>query len=159
MGTLGGRLASHTLIGLDTPVFIYHLEAHPMYLSLTRELLAGVEMGKWTAITSTVTLMELTVHPWRLDRPAIARAYEMLLVHFPHLILADVTRDVARQAAQLRARYRLRPADALQVATALVHEATAFVTNDRRLSRLSPIIEVIILDDFAPSAASLGSPQ
>ena len=70
---------------------------------------------------------------------------------FPHLTLMDVTRDVARRAAQLRARYRLRPADALQVATALVHEATAFVSNDRQLARLAPTLDVIILDDFLGS--------
>ena len=145
------RLAPHAVIGVDTSVFIYHLEAHPVYLPLTQELLAGVETGRWTAVTSTVTVMELAVHPWQLGRPAVARAYEALLVHFPHLILADVTRDVARRAAQLRARYRVRPAGALQVATALIHEATAFVTNDQRLVRLSPVLDVITLGDFVPS--------
>ncbi|MCR4407621.1 MAG: type II toxin-antitoxin system VapC family toxin [Anaerolineae bacterium] len=148
MGRLSERLAIHTIIGLDTSVFIYHLGAHPVYLSATQELLAGVEAGQWTAVTSTVMIMELTVRPWQLNRPAVARAYEALLVNFPNLILADVTRDVARRAAQLRARYRLRPADALQVATALVHEATAFVTNDRLLTRLSPVLDVVMLDDF-----------
>jgi predicted nucleic acid-binding protein len=58
---------------------------------------------------------------------------------------------VARRAAQLRARYRLRPADALQVATALVHGATAFVTNDRSLTRLRPALDVVLLDEFVPS--------
>ncbi len=148
MGHLIQQLVEHSIIGLDTPVFIYHVEAHPTYLPLTQELLAGVETGQWTAVTSTVTIMELTVRPWQLDRPAVARAYEALLLHFPHLVLADVTRDVARRAAQLRARYRIRSADALQVATALVHNATAFVTNDRRLARLTPVLNIVILNDF-----------
>ena len=149
MGTLSQRLTRHSAIGLDTSVFIYHLEAHPRYLPLTRELLAGVQAGRWTAIVSTVTLMELTVRPWTLSRPEIAHEYEALLVHFPHLILADVTRDVARQAAQLRAGYRLRPPDALQVAAALAHGATAFVTNDRSLTRLAPKLDIVVLDDLA----------
>jgi predicted nucleic acid-binding protein len=148
MGRLGGRLAAHARIGLDTAVFVYHLEAHPIYSPLTQEVLAGVESGRWTAVTSTVTIMELTVRPWQLDRPAVARAYEALLVHFPHLSLIDVTRDVARRAAQLRARYRIRPADALQVSTALVHGAMAFVTNDRALARLAPMLDVVLLDDL-----------
>lgn len=145
---LAGRLARHTVLGLDTSVFIYHLEAHPRYLPLTMTLLAGVQAGQWRAVTSTVTLMELTVRPWQLGRAAVAREYEALLVHFPHLTLSDVTRDVARRAAQLRAIYSLRPADALQVATALVHGATAFVTNDRSLARLSPVLDVVLLDDL-----------
>jgi predicted nucleic acid-binding protein len=143
------QLAQHAVIGLDTSIFIYHLEAHPRYLPLTRELLNRVEAGRQRAVTSTVTVMELTVHPWRIGRPSIAREYEAMLAHFPHLTLVDVTRDVARRAAQLRARYRLGPADALQVAAALMHEATAWVSNDHQLARLSPTLDVIILDDFA----------
>jgi len=149
MERLREQLAGHAVIGLDTSIFIYHLAAHPRYQPLTQELLAGIQVGRQTAITSTVTVMELTVRPWQIGRPAVGREYETLLVHFPHLTLADVTRDVARRAAQLRARHRLRPADALQVATALVHGATAFVTNDRRLRRLKPVLDIIILDDFA----------
>ena len=151
MENLTGRVAPHDIIGLDTSIFIYHLEAHPVYLPLTQALLEGVEAGKWEAVTSTITVMELTVRPWQLDRPAVARAYEALLAHFPHLVLADVTRDVARRAAQLRARYRIQPADALQVATALAHGATVFVTNDRLLSRLSPVLDVVVLDDLLPA--------
>jgi len=142
------RLTGHTTLGLDTSVFIYHLEAHPRYLPLTGALLAGIQSGRWTAITSTVTLMELTVRPWQLERPAVAREYEVLLAHFPHLTLLDVTRDVARRAAQLRAGYRLRPADALQASTALVHGATAFVTNNQALLRLAPALDIVILDDL-----------
>ena len=148
MERLGERLALHAILGLDTSVFIYHLGAHPRYQPLTKVTLDGIQAGPQTAVTSTVTIMELTVRPWQVDRPAVAREYETLLVHFPNLMLADVTRDVARRAAQLRARYRVRPADALQVATALVHEATGFVTNDRDLTRLSPELDVIALHDF-----------
>jgi len=152
-GLVEERLARHTVVGLDTSIFIYHLEAHPRYLRLTQALLAGIQAGRQRAVTSTVTIMELTVRPWQVDRPAVAREYEALLVHFPNLTLADVTRDVARQAAQLRARFRLRPADALQVATALVQGATAFVTNDRRLARLAPELDIIILDDLLGNRA------
>lgn len=44
--------------------------------------------------------------------------------------------------------YHLRPADALQAATALVHEATAFVTHDRQLMRLALFLDVVVLDDL-----------
>jgi predicted nucleic acid-binding protein len=150
MGRISDQLVNHTLIGVDTAIFIYHIETHPLYSRLTTELLDGVESGQWSAVTSVITIMELTVHPWRINRPHIAREYEAFLAHFPNLVLADVTRDIARRAAQLRARHRLRPADAIQIATAMRQGATAFVTNDRGLTRLSPDIEVVILDDFAP---------
>ena len=153
MERLDERLAGHTLVGLDTPVFIYHFEAHPRYLPVTQDLLAGVQAGRWSAVTSTITIMEVAVRPWQLDRPAVAREYEALLSHFPNLDVVDITRDVARRAAQLRAGYRLRPADALQVAAALLHGATAFVTNDRLLARVDALA-IIVLDELAPAAGS-----
>jgi predicted nucleic acid-binding protein len=142
------QLDGHAIVGLDTSVFIYHLEAHPRYQPLTQELLAGVQAGRQTAVTSVITVMELTVRPWRLGRSAVAREYEALLFHFPNLVLADVTRAVARRAAQLRARYSVRPADALQAATALLDGATAFVTNDRKLARLAPELDVLVLESY-----------
>jgi predicted nucleic acid-binding protein len=147
VGTLQDRLNGHTLLGLDTSIFIYHLEQHPRYAALTHALLSEIESGQRTACTPVMTLMELTVRPWQLERPDIARRYEIALARFPNLRLVDVTRDIARQAAQLRAAYRLRPADALQAATALAGGATLLVTNDRDLARLKPLIAILILED------------
>lgn len=148
MADLQRRLATHTKISLDTSIFIYHLEANPTYKLLTTQVLNAIQAGKQEAYISTVTLMELTVHPWRTKHPHIARQYEALLVHFPHLHIVDVTRDVARQAAQLRAAYNIRPADALLVATAVFSGATAFITNDKKLERLDSVISILVLDSF-----------
>jgi predicted nucleic acid-binding protein len=142
------RLGQHATVGLDTSIFIYHLEAHARCEPLAWEVLDAVQAGRLQAVTSTVTVMELAVHPWRVGRPAVARAYEALLAHLPNLAVADVTRDVARRAAKLRARHGIRPAGALHVATALVNGATGFVTNDGRLARLSPELDVIVLDEY-----------
>ena len=78
----------------------------------------------------------------------MAREYEALLVHFPNLSIVDVDRKVARAAAQLRAKYNVSPPDALQVAASLSYGAKAFLTNDKRLSKLQELIDVIVLADF-----------
>ena len=85
---------------------------------------------------------------WQQVRGAVARQYETLLVNFPNVDVVDVTRAVARRAARLRARFRLRPAGALQVAAGLVSGATAFVTNDHSLRLLHQVIDIVVLDDF-----------
>ena len=88
MDALEQRLALHALIlspwpsrgasksrgdrGLDTAVFIYHLEAHPTYLPVTKAVLAGVQAGHREAVTSVITLMELTVLPWRQQQSVAA---------------------------------------------------------------------------------------
>ena len=142
------RISGHRLIGLDTSIFIYHLEGNQAYYRITREILGLIESGKCQGVISTVTIMELTVQAWRQNRQDIAMHYEALLVNFPNLILKDVTRNVARGAARLRAKYNIRPADALLVATALTWGATIWVTNDVKLRRLESEIGIIILDDY-----------
>jgi len=150
MGRLAEKLAGYPVIGLDTTVFIYHLEAHPVFLPLTQKIFSAVEQGTLRAVTSTITLMEINVHPFQLNRTDIARKYEALLVNFPNLAIVDIDREIARRAAQLRAEFHIRPADALQVAASLVHKAGAFVTNDHQLGRLRSLTDIIILEDFVP---------
>lgn len=148
LAALHRRLRRHRRIGLDSMIFIYHVEAHPLYLPLTTAVLELVERGSLSAVTPVLTLLELTVHPWRLGQEAVAREYEALLAHFPHLHLAEIDRDLTRTAARLRGQIGLGPMDALQAAAALQHGATALVTNDLGLRRLREQLDIILLDDF-----------
>ena len=101
--------------------------------------------------TSVITVMEIVDRPILMDRPDVADQYDVLLGAHPNLLVADVNRAAARRAADLRATYRLRPADALQVAACLEHGTTTFLTNDRDLRRVAGI-QVLLLDDFVEPA-------
>jgi predicted nucleic acid-binding protein len=148
MGRFSERLASISVVGLDTSIFIYHFERHPRYFPLTQELFSGIEAGLRKGLTSTITLMEIIVKPLALGRQDVARKYEALLVNFPNLEIVDLDRNVIRQAARLRAEYRIRPPDALQASASLLNRADVFITNDELLKRLRDKFEVIVLDDF-----------
>ena len=54
---------------------------------------------------------------------------------------------LARRAVVLRAEYGLRVPDALQIAAALEARATAFVTNDQRLTKVKEL-SVFQFDDY-----------
>lgn len=151
MDRFAEAISAFSIVGLDTAVFIYHFEANPTYLSLTRELLSGIEVGARKGLTSTITLMEIIVKPYTLGRTDVARKYEAMLVNFPNLDIVDLDRDVIRQAARLRAAYRVRPPNALQVGACLHEGAEAFVTNDKSLVRMQDRLKVIVLDDFVNS--------
>lgn len=148
MDELSKRLAKAKVVGLDTSVFIYFLENNPKYGPLAQITISGIEKGKWQGVTSTITLMEITVRPWQLGNEAVAREYEAVLVHFPNLTVVDVDRNVARAAAQLRARYNVSPPDALQVAAGMAYGAKAFLTNDKKLLKLQELVDILVLDDF-----------
>ncbi|MGA7604490.1 MAG: PIN domain-containing protein [Anaerolineales bacterium] len=127
---------------------MYFLEANPRYASLSQIALQGIEQSKWHGVTSTITLMEINVRPWQLNREMMAREYEAILVHFPNLSIIDVDRIVARHASQLRAKYNISPPDALQIAASLSFGAKAFLTNDKKLSKIQELIDIVVLDDF-----------
>lgn len=148
MVDLLAALHPHTRLGLDTSVFIYHIESESPFSLAAGEVLHQLRLGTATGVTSVVTLTEILVKPLQVDRLGLAARYEMLIRAIPNLHIVDIDARVARHAAVLRARYRLRTADALQVAAALDRGATAFVTNDARLRRVEDL-HVIVLADLS----------
>ena len=141
-------LRSSRRIGIDTPIFIYHIEQASPRASAATAVLRAVADGRFQGITSIITMLEVTIRPLRLGRAEIADAYEALLEGIPNLAIVNVDARVTRIGAELRAAYGLRTPDALQIAACLAHGAEAFVTNDRRLRRVKEI-DVKVLDDFA----------
>jgi predicted nucleic acid-binding protein len=144
---LTDALRDHERVGLDTAVFIYQLEGASRFAATAGEALDAVARGVCQGVTSSLTLMEVAVRPLALGRPDVADEYEVLLANFPNLAIIDVDRRVARRAAELRATHRLRPADALQVGACIEAGATAFLTNDRELRRVTEL-PVLLLEDF-----------
>jgi predicted nucleic acid-binding protein len=143
---LPAALRSHTRIGLDTPVFIYHIQESSPFSSAASLVLEQLTQRSVSGVTSVLTLTELLVRPYQMGRRGLAIHYEALVRAIPSLAVVDTDARIARQAAVLRATHRLRTADAVQVASSLEHGATAFVTNDVRLRRISEIPVIVLAD-------------
>lgn len=142
------RLSKYSSVALDTSIFIYHFKANPIYQKISREILQSVEEGIFVGVTSVITLMEILVYPLALNRVDVARKYEILLVNFPNLRVVDLDRGSAHQAAALRAHYKIKPADALQIAACKRNGAEIFITNDQRLEKLHPEMDILVLSDY-----------
>lgn len=140
-------LRAHRHIALDTCIFIYQWEANPRYSPLTDLIFSSLERGDFTATTSTISIAELLVHPYRQQDLARVHTLVGLLSTYPHLQWLAPGFDIAARAAELRAQHRLRTPDALQAATAAYAGATAMLTNDPIFKRV-PDFEVLILDDY-----------
>ena len=140
-------LKNHQRIAIDTSIFIYHLEAKPAYFDMTDEIFAWLERSPRTAVTSSLTMTELLVQPYRTRNLALVNQYYGLLSTFPNLEWVAPDLAIADAAARIRADHNLRTPDALQVATSIRSGATALLTNDMDLSRVSQI-EVAILDQL-----------
>ena len=145
---LASFLERQRRIGLDTSVFNYAVEENTKYVALVRPILKWVEGSRGLAVTSTITMLELLVQPYRLaDIDRVNRFYA-LLTTYPHLEWIEPSLQIADRAARLRADHNLRTPDALQAATALERDATGFVSNDPAFKRVEGI-EVIVLEDLA----------
>ncbi|MCA9879458.1 MAG: PIN domain-containing protein [Thermomicrobiales bacterium] len=111
-------------------------------------MLDRLRSGQFDAVISVLSLTELLVVPARSGKPFLVERTENLIRAIPNLRLIDVDADIARVAAILRARHRLRTADAVLLATSLHQGATAFVTYDFRLKAVTEL-EILMLDDDA----------
>ena len=120
-------------VGVDTAIFIYFIEAAPAWLPAITPLFRAADLGHRELVTSAVTLLEVLVVPYRANNDRLAARYEALLTRSRGIRLIDLTRDLLRRAAQLRALTGVRTPDALQLTAALDAGCTVFVTNDRRL--------------------------
>jgi predicted nucleic acid-binding protein len=147
--TVEAFLKKHRALALDTSAFIYFVEQHPRYFPLCEKLFAGIETGRFTACTSTLTLLEVLVQPYRLQKDDIVLKFYALLTSYPNLTWVPVGLNVADKAAQIRAGYRLKTPDAIQAASAIVAGATGFICNDKAYQQVEEF-ECLIIDEYAP---------
>lgn len=135
-------------LALDTVAFIYFIEEHPRFLPLLDRVFTEIDDGRLPAVTSSLTLLEVLVVPYRAGNVPLAERYEQLLTRSRGLRLVDLDRRELRAAAQLRALHAaLRTPDAIQLSAALSGGCSAFLTNDRDLPRV-PGLRTLQLEDF-----------
>ena len=138
-------LSRHLKIGIDTCIFIYWGEANEKYGEVVDPIFAWLE-GRGRGVTSTVTMLELLVQPYRLNDIDKVNQLYSLFSTLPNLAWLEPTLDLADRAAHLRGTLNLKTPDALQAATALAAEATGFISNDPAFRKVSDL-DVLILDE------------
>jgi predicted nucleic acid-binding protein len=134
-------------VGVDTAIFIYFIEEHPKFLPLIEPLFREVDRGHMDLVTSALTLLEVLVVPYRTGDYLLAGRYESLLTRSRGVRIGDISRDLLRAAAQLRAATGVKTPDSLQLVAALAAGSTAFLTNDRDLPNI-PGIRVLQLQSY-----------
>ena len=141
-------LSRHRLVGIDSSIVIYAMEADPVFGGVSREVLNLVTAGELQAAMSTFVISEALVVPYRVGTHEAAEQYLGALQREPNLAILQPDLDICREAARLRAEHRsLRLPDAIHLATAIAARASAFVTNDQRLPAV-PGIDLLQLSEL-----------
>ncbi len=144
--TLLDRIGSGP-VALDTCVFIYFIEANQDYLRAVEPVFQKIDASNLSAVTSSLTLLETLVVPYRVGDQDLAERYERLLTDSRGLTCEPIGNSILKAAAMIRAKTGIRTPDAVQLSTAIRAGCTTFVTNDRRLPSLGRL-EVVQINDY-----------
>lgn len=147
MNLLNAFLRRHRRIAFDTPVFIYALESNPRYVAFADRALHWLEQAGHAGVTSTLTMTELLVQPYRYSDEPRVNQFFALLSTFPNLDWIAPDLAIADEAARIRAVHLLKTPDALQAATAVRSRATGLITNDPIFRKVADF-ETLLVDEL-----------
>lgn len=134
-------------VGVDTSIFIYFIEKSPDYNKFLRDFFKMNENGDFEIVTSTITLLELLVMPFKQSRLDLGDKYKKILEKSGHIELINLNPEIAEISAKIKAKNGIRTPDAIQIGTSIYCNTDYFFTNDRRL-KLVKEIPVIMLNDY-----------
>jgi predicted nucleic acid-binding protein len=121
------------LFVMDSAPIIYVLEGHPRYSDRFEPIFELHAAGNVRFAVTTMTIAEVLAGPIAAGEETLARRYRSVLESWQ---VIDMDTDIAEGAARMRALFRLKLADAVQVASAIAVNADALVTHDRDFSRV-----------------------
>ena len=143
------KLTNKTVF-LDTAPLIFYIEENKHYLPILDKLFLANSKSKFLFKTSVITLIEVLVQPIRQNEHLLVEQYQNILCNSPTIDILEINVEISKKSAWLRAKYRLKTPDAIQLATALYASADYFLTNDLRLKAVKEI-EVLVLDELVRS--------
>ena len=118
----------------DTNLFIYLLEASPVFGMTVRGLRSRMVQRNDRLFTSALTVGEVLVKPLATGHTSLADRYRAIFAA-PHVTISTFDLDAAEAYAVIRQDRTIEPADAIQLACAASADIDLFITNDGRLSR------------------------
>ena len=125
--------ATTTLTRADSAPIIYTLEAHPKFAARYKLMFARHAAGELSLAVTTITIADVLSGPLGAGEEALAKRYRAVLESWQ---VVELTADIAETAARLRAKLKLKLADAIQAASALSVNADALVMHDRDFARV-----------------------
>lgn len=134
-----GQIARGSSVYLDANVLIRMTEGQPDERAALGQTLSNYVDAAAVFVTSELSFTEVLVHPLRLKNTALIERYQRLMTEF--VTPLRVSREVLLTAAKLRAEITaLRTPDAIHVATALLCEASVFLTGDRGIKPVAALV-------------------
>lgn len=126
------------ILYLDTNIVIYMVEQNSTFGPPVAVRLATAQAVGDSLMISDLTRMECLVGPLRSGNTALENQFHFFFAA-ANLQVVPIAPAVCDRAARIRATYRFKPMDALQLAAAVEHGADLFLTNDFRLNSFTDV--------------------
>lgn len=131
------------ILYLDTNLVIYVVEGNPAFAPKVVLRLAAAQSAGDTFMLSDLTRMECLVAPLKTNNTAVQSSFHAFFARSDVRVVA-VSAAVCDRAARVRATHNFKPMDALQLAAAVEHGASIFLTSDARLGSFTGLtVEVL----------------
>jgi len=119
---------------VDTNIFLNIIYKEPKVYEKSRKFLEEVHAGSITALTSSVTLLELKLDLAEGGYPEIAEKATSLIEDVKNLEITPLDKTMTKLAADHVLKDKLTIHDAYHLATALCRRAETFITRDEELA-------------------------
>jgi predicted nucleic acid-binding protein len=131
----------------DTAPFIYVFENKLPYKELLAPVFLAIDTGTIHAQSSIITVVEVLSKPYSLEQWDLVKTYREIFGRSSKIDVLPLTMEVADLTAQIRGKYNLKTPDAIQWATAKLHNVDYFLTNDKGYKALNDN-KVLIVDEY-----------
>ena len=131
-------------IFLDTNVFIAVLNQESNW-EYAKELLLNIQSGKHTGYTSVICISEILSGFYGADEVEKGDQFLDDISAINNLKITELDLAIAKEAAKIRAKYKIKLPDALIASSCKIHKCK-LITQDKNFKKLKEI-EVISIDD------------
>lgn len=136
------KIAGSSVVYIDTNIFVYFVEATPIFFQKVKELFEHVATVGARLVTSEITLAECIYRPSQERDAPLVSVYEMLFEQSGEINLVPLDGAMTKRAAIAGGSLGLKLIDAVHYMSALEAGCDFFVTSDSAF-KSGPKMEVL----------------
>ena len=141
-------------ITIDTNIFINVKEEEEPFFQYSAKILDAIEDGQLKGVISIITIAELCVGYYNVNKPNEKDEYISNLYSQDNYIIVNLERIIADQSAKIRSETNLRLPDCIIVAASLHNKVSFLISNDGRFKRAENLIKVCTSEEFCKNYLS-----
>ncbi len=132
-------------IFLDTNIFLVVLNEEDNW-HLAEKLLLEIHNGKYTGYTSVICISEILTGFYAEDESEKGEMFLTNMRAINNLMITDVDLTIAKDAAKMRAKYKIKLPDAMIASSCMIHKCK-LITQDDGFNKVKEI-EIRSIDEI-----------